>query len=237
MALKTRIIPIVLWDGRMAVHTVSFGNPQSAGSIEQALGVYAYRSCDELVILDIMASRESRGPSFDALRIFSTDIFCPLTVGGGVTRVEDAVKLIAGGADKVVLGKACRYDLLRALADKIGCQSVMVALDHRPDCSIDSAVALALFHQFSGAGEILLTSMWHQGRREGYNLPLIQAVSKAVDIPVIANGGAGEPKHMLEALDAGAHAVAAGTMFLFSHWTPRSCAEWLSRAGVKVRLD
>jgi imidazole glycerol-phosphate synthase subunit HisF len=237
MTIKTRIIPIVLWDGRTAVHTVSFGEPQSAGSIEQAMSVYGRRTCDELMLLDIAASREGRGPIFPAIRKLAGEIFCPLTIGGGVRRMNDAVQLIRDGADKVVIGHRAGRSLLGACAKKMGRQSVVVAIDHRLEHHREATVALALYYEHAGAGEIVLTSAWHQGRRAGYDLPLIEAVAGAVKIPVVANGGCGHPSHMLEALDAGAHAVAAGTMFAFTQWTPRSCADWLGRNGVLVRMD
>ena len=237
MTIKTRIIPVILWDGHTAVHTVSFGPPQSAGSIQQAISVYGRRTCDELMLLDIAASKERRRPSFNDLRNLSQEIFCPLTIGGGIRSVDDAVQLIRGGADKVVIGTRAGRTLLRAAEKKLGRQSVVAALDHFPDHLIDAAIALALYLEHAGAGEIVLTSTWHQGRREGYNLPLIGAVAEAVKIPVVANGGCGHPQHMLQALEAGAHAAAAGTMFAFTQWTPRTCADWLYRHGVKVRLD
>ena len=95
----------------------------------------------------------------------------------------------------------------------------------------------AILYAEAGAGEILLTSVRRQGTRLGYDTELIREVSRAVRIPVVANGGCGEPQHMLEALHAGAHAVAAGTMFAFTEWTPRGCAEWLKERGIAVRLD
>lgn len=235
--LKTRIIPVITWDGMTAVQTMGFKNPRSIGSIEQMLAVYAYRACDELAILDITASEQQREPNFRAMAAFSANIFCPLTIGGGVSSVEHGVELIKKGADKVVIGTHASRGLMTACAKRFGSQSVVAALDVAPESSQEAQVALALWFQHVGAGEIFLTCQASQGCRKGYNLELIRRVSAAVKIPVVAHGGCGHPSHMLDALNAGAHAVAASSMFAFTHWTPRTCAEFLSSHGVKVRLD
>ena len=175
---------------------------------------------------------------------FSENIFCPLTIGGGVSTVEQARELIARGADKVVIGSAANVKLIRMCAEKLGSQSVMAAVDFPGGSTGESwaralptTAALAMLLEDAGAGEILLTAINRQGTRSGYDIPLLRVISRIVRIPVIAHGGCGRPEDMAEALHAGAHAVAAGTMFAFSQHTPRSCAEALHREGVKVRLD
>ena len=239
--LKTRVIPIVTYDGQTAVQTVKFGRPRSIGSMQQALSVYERRACDELVILDIAATKQERSPRLPEMRSFGDNIFCPLTIGGGITTCEEACELIRNGADKVVIGAAATIRLIRTCAEKLGSQAVTAALDCPGEAgdkrALTTVVALASFMETAGAGEILLTSIPRQGTRQGYDLDLITVISQVVKVPVVANGGCGEPRHMAEALYAGAHAAAAGTMFAFTHHTPRSCAEALHREGLKVRLD
>jgi cyclase len=235
--LKTRIIPVITWNGLTAVHTVGFAKPQSAGSIWQALKVYERRACDELMILDIEATRRGTGPDFECMSKFSGDIFCPMTIGGGISKPEEVRRLIACGADKVVIGRAANRQLIEACSRKFGAQSIVAAMDVDPQAPLEAQVALALWFEHVGAGEILLTSIRQQGSRKGYDLGLIHAIAGAVKIPVVANGGCGHPQHMLDALNAGAHAVAACSMFAFTQWTPKDCAKFLHEAGIPVRLD
>jgi imidazole glycerol-phosphate synthase subunit HisF len=234
MTLKTRIIPVVTWDGLTAVNTKQFRDPQSIGSMRQVLSVYENRQCDELVILDIAATREMRGPKYADIWDLTGPIFCPVAYGGGITKRAQVRELIKGGVDKAIIGHGT-VGLFQECRSQFGSQSIVATVDN--EGPLGPSVALAILYAEAGAGEILLTSILRQGMRKGYDLELIRAVSRAVCIPVVANGGCGEPQHMLEALQAGAHAVAAGTMFAFTEWTPRSCAEWLAERGVKVRLD
>ena len=234
MTLKTRIIPVITWDGMTAVQTVQFQNAQSIGSMQQALRVYENRQCDELVILDIMATREGRKPRFADLWKFFGPIFCPVAYGGGITKRSQARRLIKEGVDKAIIGHGS-VKLFNECRRQFGSQSIVAAVDSYGP--LERAVTEAILYAEAGAGEILLTSVRRQGTRLGYDTELIREVSRAVRIPVIANGGCGEPAHMLQALQAGAHAVAAGTMFAFTEWTPKGCAEWLKERGIAVRLD
>jgi cyclase len=236
--LKTRVIPIITWDGLTAVQTVQFKNPRSIGSLRQALSVYERRCCDELVVLDITATPEQRAPNVDAVADIASEIFCPLAVGGGISHSLQCRDIIKNGADKIVLGRWASPGLVHACAQKMGNQSVVVALDARPSNGLDFLwPRWAVMMENAGAGEILLTSTDRQGTRSGYDLELIAKISKAVKIPVIAHGGCGRPEHMVEAIRAGAHAAAAGTMFAFTQWTPKDCARVLNEAGIPARVD
>lgn len=243
--LKTRVIPIITHDGLTAVQTVQFKNPRSIGSLRQALNVYERRCCDELVVLDIGAIPEQRAPNISAVEKISSEIFCPLTIGGGITHSDQVRELIRWGADKVVIGRWASPELVYACSRKYGNQAITVALDARPLNELGSSKPFAhnlwarwaLMMQHQGAGEILLTSVERQGTRSGYDLELIAKISKAVKIPVIAHGGCSGPDDMAQAIKHGAHAVAASSLFAFTKWTPKECARYLKEAGIPTRVD
>jgi cyclase len=217
----------------------------------QACNVHNRRGVDELVLLDIGATPEGRGPNLDLVRELSECCFMPLAVGGGVRSVEDVRALLAAGADKVVIGAAAWLGttIVRQAADAFGCQAIVVTCDvvrDRDDvdrlnlpgtrCMREAAPDRAAWVAEHGAGEILLTSIDREGTMQGYDLDLIREVSHAVSIPVIAHGGCGSYAHMAEAIHAGASAVAAGALFQFTDATPRGAAEYLAGVGIEVRL-
>jgi cyclase len=227
-----------------------FRSWRSVGVAEQAARIYAARGADELCILNIGATPSNEGPDFAMVERMTANNFCPVSVGGGVQTVEDVRQLLLAGADKVVINTAVAESktLLRACADKYGSQAICVSIDYTDgriathcgaiiwDSQPFYGVAMqAEGAQHCGAGEILLTSIDRDGMMEGYDLDMIRAVSAAVDIPVIAAGGCGTPQHALEALQAGADAVAIGSMFLFTDHTPSSVAEYLTSKGIVCR--
>lgn len=232
MALATRIIPTLLCRGRTLVKGKQFKAWRSVGVAAQAVRIHQARGVDELVLLDIAATPEGRGPDLALVEELTAGCFMPLAVGGGVRTVDDVRALLRAGADKVVIRSASPA-LAEAAAAVVGRQGVVAALDYAPGQT--SAVTRAREWVIAGAGEILLTSMDREGMMAGYDLGMIADVAAAVDVPVIAHGGCGHPSHMLEAIKAGASAVAAGSMFLFTDETPRSAAEYLRDAGVEVR--
>lgn len=216
--------------------------------VAQAMQVHQARGVDELVLLDVRATAEGRGPDLDLIATVSAEVFAPLSVGGGVTSPSHVLELLRAGADKVVIGTAAwtQPGLVRRCADLVGCQAIVVSLDvgfhgsvmthcgtkphaHRP-------VECAVWAERQGAGEILLQSIDRDGSMVGYDLQLVEAVSAAVGIPVIASGGGGNYGHMAEALLAGASAVAAGAMFQFTDQTPRGAAKFLAERGIEVRV-
>ena len=247
MPLAKRIIPTLLVRGRQLVKGVAFDSWRSVGHAAQAVRIHQQRGVDELVLLDIAATKEGRGPDLALVEELSDVLFCPLAVGGGIRTVDDVRALLRAGADKVVIGaRAQRYPLAtQPAADAVGSQAIVVALDVRDgkvwinggkDEVDDDPVANAKVQEALGAGEILLTSMGREGTMHGYDLELTRAVSQAVGIPVIAHGGCGTYQHMLEAVEAGADAVAAGAMFIFTDATPRGAAEYLAKHGIETRL-
>jgi imidazole glycerol-phosphate synthase subunit HisF len=252
MSLAKRIIPCLdVMDGRV-VKGIQFEALRDAGDpVEQAVR-YDLERADELVFLDITASHEARSTMLDVIRRTAESVFIPFTVGGGVTSVADFNAILGAGADKVGVNTAALNDpdLISRAADQFGRQCIVVAIDARgtPDgggwevythggrrpVGVD-AVEWAIRVEQLGAGEILLTSMDTDGTRQGYDLELIRTVSREVRIPVIASGGAGSLNHLHQALDAGAHAVLAASIFHFGETSIGEAREYLRRQGHEVR--
>lgn len=247
--LAYRIIPTVLCRGRELVKGRQFDSWRSVGLAMQAIQVHAARGVDELCLLDVAATAEGRGPDLELVRELSDFLFAPLSVGGGVRSVEDVKALLRAGADKVVIGS--HPEIIRECAEQVGAQAIIASVDVRRGESGVSIVYLrsgreavrgydarlwAEALELAGAGEILLQSIDRDGTGQGYDLELIRAVSQALAIPVIASGGAGSYAHMLEAIQAGASAVASGAMFQFEDTTPRGAAQYLASKGIEVRL-
>jgi cyclase len=241
--IKTRVIPVVLWDGVNAVQTVKFGRPARVfGSLMDAVRVYERRNVDELILLHINAAT----PDLEDIKWFTSQMFCPVTVGGGVNTLADIRNVLKSGADKVSIRRAASPQFIDAAARHFGSQAIVFSLDAIPinryaitphdGYMIDRCTAAAQDAEGAGAGEILLTSVERNGTMQGYDLDLIRAVAGCVDIPVIAHGGCGKPEHMLEAIQAGAHAIAASTMFMFCDVTPRDCSRYLSDHGIAARI-
>lgn len=246
MPLAKRVIPTLLCRGRQLVKGVAFDSWRSVGVAAQAVRIHQARGVDELCLLDISATPEGRGPDLKLVEELAEVCFMPIAVGGGVKTVEDVRALLKAGADKVVVGAAAQQLVstqdaqewrIRLLADAVGSQAIVAALDvPKGDSPKDAAIIAHLLAQH-GAGEILLTRMDREGTLQGYDLDLIRAVSQAVTIPVIAHGGCGTYQHMIEAIEAGADAVAAGAMFLFTDQTPRGAAEYLAQHGIEARVQ
>jgi cyclase len=253
MSLAKRIIPCLdVKDGRV-VKGIQFVGLRDAGDpVEQAVRYDAERA-DELCFLDITASHEGRKSMLDVIRRTADSIFIPFTVGGGIRSVDDFNAILGAGADKVAVNTAALADpdLVQRAADHFGSQCVVVAIDARRTDAADSgwevythggrtptgidAVAWAARAQALGAGEILLTSMDRDGTRDGYDLPLLNAVAGEVRIPVIASGGAGALEHLDAALAAGAHAVLAASIFHFGEYTLAEARRYLAGRGHPVR--
>mgnify|MGYP001558462047 CR=1 FL=1 len=245
--LAKRIIPTLLCRGRQLVKGIAFDSWRSVGLAAQAVRIHSMRGVDELVLLDITATQEGRGPDLDLVKELSEVCFMPLSVGGGVRSIEDARALLAAGADKIVIGSGHNEidDLTYRLSSMFGSQAIAVAIDvkrgnyctrnGKHDTQI-SAKRAAMGAAACGAGEIILTSIDREGTLLGYDLDLIESISRSVSIPVIANGGCGSYEHMNQAIEAGADAVAAGAMFQFCEATPKGAAEYLNSKGVEARI-
>lgn len=251
--LKTRIIPTLLWKDLGLVKGTGFDSWRRVGSVLPAIKVYDRRDVDELVIVDITASRGGAEPDYDSVSDFSDACSVPMTVGGGITDPEQISRLLRAGADKVSINTAAYAtpDLVDRAATRFGSQCVVASVDARGsdgrwECFSHSGtratgrdpVSWARELAARGAGEILLTSIDRDGTMQGYDLALVEAVVRAVDIPVIAAGGAGNYGHMVEAITkAGASAVAAGAMFHFTEQTPAEARAALRMAGIPVRQE
>lgn len=247
-----RIIPCLdIKDGRVVKGT-NFVGLRDAGDPVEAAVEYDRQGADELVLLDINASADSRGILTQVVERVAESIFIPFTVGGGIRTVEDFTAILRAGADKVSVNSAALRDpeLIRRAARRFGSQCVVVAMDakRRPgggwtlylnggrvDTGRD-ALAWAKEAEALGAGEILLTSMDQDGVKTGYDLELTRAVSEAVGIPVIASGGAGEKSHFYEAFTAGrADAALAASLFHFGELSVPELKQYLQTRGVPVR--
>lgn len=248
-----RVIPCLdIKDGRV-VKGINFVNLRDAGDPADVASAYDRAGADEVVFLDITASSDSRATQLEWVRQVAGRLFIPFTVGGGIRTVEDFKAILREGADKISVNSAAIMNprLIADAADKFGSQCVVVAIDAkkradggysvyknggRVDVGLD-AVEWAMEAERLGAGEILLTSMDGDGTKAGYDLELTRAVAEAVEIPVIASGGAGRPEHFYEALvQAGAEAVLAASLFHYKELEIRQVKEYLRGRGVSVRL-
>jgi len=246
MPLAHRIIPVLLKRGDTLVKGVRFKSWRSVGHALQAARIHQARGVDELVILDVDATPKGLKPDFKAIEKLTKNCFVPLTVGGGITTVQDVRDLMNAGADKVVVETAWISDpgFLPELASKVGSQAIVASISsssgyasiHCGSVVYANAVEVAAKQAVKeGAGEILLQSVERDGTMNGYDLNMIKAVSK-VKIPVIASCGCGSYADMVKAIEAGASAVAAGAFFLFTDHTPRGAAQYLIAHGFEARL-
>jgi imidazole glycerol-phosphate synthase subunit HisF len=250
--LKVRVIPTLLWKNPGLVKGKRFDSWRRVGTILPAVKVYNARDVDELIVLDISANQEGRTADEQWVHGFAPFCFVPLTVGGGITKADQIAGLLRAGADKVSIGTAA-YDepsLIEEAARRFGSQCVVVSIDvagagaeavcvtrsgklRTSKAPADWAREMA----DRGAGEILLTSVDRDGTMEGYDLELIASVCAVVDVPVIASGGAGNYGHMIDAVRAGASAVAAASIFHFTEQTPAEARKALGAAGIPVRRN
>ena len=245
--LKRRVLPTLLLKGPGLVKGAGFDSWRRIGSARQAVRVYEARRVDELVLLDIAATPEGRGPDLATIADVAEDCLMPLTIGGGVRGLDDFNALLRAGADKIAVCTAALSDpaLIQRASRKFGSQCVTVAIDVKggrvmAQCGkADTGFApvdWAMDCERLGAGEILLSSVERDGTMTGYDLDLIQAVSSAVSIPVIASGGAGSVADFVKAFAAGADAVAASAIFQFTETTPMLAKRHLHDNGIAVRL-
>ncbi len=248
-----RVIPCLdVKDGRV-VKGINFVNLRDAGDISEVSAAYNKAGADELVFLDITASSDSRDTQLEWVREVASKVFIPFTVGGGIRTVDDFKVILREGADKIAINSAAIMNpqLISDAADKFGSQCVVVAIDAkrredgsgwniyknggRVDMGID-AIEWAAKAEKMGAGEILLTSMDCDGTKNGYDTELTKIVADTVKIPVIASGGAGKLEHFYDAIEAGAEAVLAASLFHYKELEIREVKEYLHSRGVSVRL-
>ena len=251
--VSKRIIPCLdVKDGRV-VKGVRFVNLRDAGDPVEVAKKYSEEGADEITFLDITASHEKRKTMIDVVGRTASEVFVPLTVGGGLRTVEDVRELLLAGADKITINTAAITDpdFVRRASDRFGSQCIVVAIDARRRAGdgwevfthggrnptgIDAVGWAAKMEDF-GAGEILLTSMDRDGTEDGYDLELTRTISETVGIPVIASGGAGRLEHLVEAVEEGrADAVLCASIFHYGKYSINEAKEFLSKRGVLVRL-
>ncbi|MDD3382527.1 MAG: AglZ/HisF2 family acetamidino modification protein [Bacilli bacterium] len=230
MYKRPRIIPLLCLDGEDLVKTIKFQKPRYLGDPVNAVKIFNNKFVDELCVLDIKASKEGRGPNFSLLEDIATEAFMPLSYGGGISKLEEIKKLFQIGFEKVIINTSFINNeaLIKEAVEFAGSQSIVVALDVKTSMfskktyikdgtvkTENSPLDLALRAEALGVGEILLNSIDKDGTMSGYDLDLIENISSNVSIPVIASGGASSIFDLEKALNAGASAVAAGSLFVY----------------------
>ena len=251
--LSKRIIPCLdVKDGRV-VKGVKFLNLRDAGDPVEIAKRYSDEGADEITFLDITASHEKRRIMIDVVKRTASEVFVPLTVGGGVRTLEDVRNLLLAGADKVAINTAAVKDpeIVKKASNKFGSQCIVVAIDAKnvSDSTWEvythggrnptgiNAVEWAKKVEMFGAGEILLTSMDMDGTKSGYDLKLTEAVSRTVGIPVIASGGAGNLKHLYDGITLGeADAVLVASIFHYGEYSISEAKEFLMQNGIEIRI-
>jgi len=253
-----RIVPCLDVDNGRVVKGVNFVGLRDAGDPVELAARYDSEGADELVFLDITASSDARETTLDMVRRVAEEVFIPFTVGGGIRTVEDARGILRAGADKVSVNTAAvdRFELVGELAAEFGSQCVVVAVDARR-AGPDFGTAASGFEVFThggrmstgwdlvawitevvdrGAGEILLTSMDRDGTRDGFDVEMLRTVGDVATVPLIASGGVGNLDHLVAgAVDGGADAVLAASIFHFGEYTVAEAKTHLAAAGVTVR--
>jgi cyclase len=253
MGLAKRIIPCLDVDNGRVVKGVKFVNIRDAGDPVEIARRYDEQGADEITFLDITASSDNRETMVHVVEAMASEVFIPLTVGGGIRKVEDVRRMLNAGADKVAINTAAvsRPEFVKEASDHFGSQCIVVAIDAKqtgPDkwevfthggrkaTGLD-ALAWARKMTDYGAGEILLTSMDRDGTKDGFDLRLTRAVCDAVSIPVIASGGVGNLDHLVEGITRGhADAVLAASIFHFGEYTVAQAKQRMAQAGIEVRL-
>ena len=252
--LTKRIIACFDVDAGRVVKGISFVELRDAGDPVEMAAVYDREGIDELVFLDITASHEHRGTVVDMVRRTADRVFIPFTVGGGLRSTDDMRLMLESGADKITINTAAveRPELIGEGARRFGSQCIVVAIDARtePGGAMQvythggrrptgrDAIAWAREVVERGAGEIMLTSMNTDGHQSGYDIPLTRAVSDAVEVPVIASGGAGGAQHMIDAVREGrADAVLAASIFHFGTYRIADVKRQMQQAGIPVRME
>ena len=257
MGLAKRIIPCLDVDNGRVVKGVRFVEIRDAGDPVEVARRYDQEGADEITFLDITASSDERETMVHVVEQVASEVFIPLTVGGGIRKVEDIRTMLNAGADKVAINTAAvfRPEFVREASDRVGAQCIVVAIDAkrvsgdgepsrweifthggRKPTGID-AVAWAQQMQSFGAGELLLTSMDRDGTKQGFDLELTRAICDAVEIPVIASGGVGNLQHLADGIQiGGADAVLAASIFHFAEYTIGEAKQYMAERGIEMRL-
>ena len=257
MALAKRIIPCLDVDNGRVVKGVKFVDIRDAGSPVEIARRYNKAGADEITFLDITASSDNRQTTVDMVEQVASEVFIPLTVGGGIRKFEDVRRMLNAGADKVAINTAAIFnpELVKEATDKVGSQCIVLAIDAkrvsadgeplrwevfthggRKSTGLDAVDWAAKMVDY-GAGEILLTSMDRDGTKIGFDLDVTSAISDAVSVPVIASGGVGNLDHLVDGVIKGkADAVLAASIFHFGEYTVQEAKEYMAKAGIEVRV-
>ncbi|MBM0637730.1 imidazole glycerol phosphate synthase cyclase subunit [Campylobacter sp. VicNov18] len=246
--LKTRIIPCVLLKNGQLVKSIEFKDFRTIGHLTSSMRIYNARNVDELIILDIDASKNAQ-IDFESIQDLAKECFMPLTIGGGIKTLEDIQKILNLGADKIAINSQALKDpaFIAKAANRFGSQCIVCSIDVKRKgeqfCVYDKGnllqinpLELALEYQKQGAGELLLTSVDFEGKAKGYDLELLKIFQNRLKIPLIINGGLSKPSDALKALNLGADALAGAYIFHFSQYTPKDIKEELAKEGFAVRL-
>ncbi len=245
--MKVRLIPLVLFNDWKMVKTIQFSDIRNYGSPVAAAKTYDAQRVDEIMYLDIRATEDGREPNYQAVSDIVGECFCPVAVGGGISTASHVKQLLSAGADKVVINTAVVENpmLISEISKVFGSQCIVVSIDVYEGWMVHTcsgtvwthldAVSWASACECLGAGEILLNSVSRDGTEDGYDLKLLEAVVAKVNIPVIIAGGAGKPQDLVDAVNAGASAVAAGSLFLYTEHSPISARKYMEMSGLNVR--
>ena len=255
MSVAKRIIPCLDVDKGRVVKGVNFLNIRDAGDPVEIAKRYDTEGADEITMLDITASHETRDTTYKTVESIASQVFIPLTVGGGVRKIEDIKKLLRSGADKVSINTSAVENpgFVQEAADKFGSQCIVVAVDAKAKTDKENTWEVVTYggrnrtgidvlewtEQVTeyGAGEILLTSMDRDGTKEGFDNNLVSKVSSGISIPVIASGGVGNLDHLIDGVKiGGAEAVLAASIFHFSEFTIKEAKEAMKASGITVRF-
>jgi imidazole glycerol-phosphate synthase subunit HisF len=243
--LAFRILTTLLVSNGQLVKGKRFKNDRRIGSVQQAVNVFQKREIDEMIIVDIDASRENRLIDYEMVDRLTNGCFMPLAFGGGVKSLDDVRLLLEHGADKIVIGSNVSKELLNVASKNLGSQSVCCSVDYIGNsvynCNLNSISAMdtldyCSFIESEGCGEILLQSIERDGTMQGYDSPMIEKVCRKVNIPVIASSGAGNYNDFYQAYSSGCSGVSAGAMYAFTEMTPKGAKDYLKSKGVNVRL-
>jgi cyclase len=247
--LKHRVIPCVLLKDWQLVKSIHFDSFRTIGHPVSTARIYNSRNVDELIVLDIDASLNDEDINTEIITDIANECFMPLTIGGGIKTIDDIYKVLNAGADKISINTKALDDLdfIRESSNIFGSQCIVCSIDvkkikgeykvynKRKGLLDINPLDLALKYESYGAGEILLTSIDNEGSTKGYDIELIKLFKDKLQIPVILNGGMGEPKHAVEAINNGADAIAAAYIFHFSQYTPADIKEEMKKNSILVR--
>jgi cyclase len=248
---KIRIIPTILTDGMTVVKGKNFNNWRTVGNVQAIAMLYAKRDVDELMFLDVTARKNGGRISVELVKIFSNCLNIPFSVGGGINTLEEATEYFRNGAEKVVLGTSSiqNPNLVNEIASKFGSQAVIVSVDlqkkgnrsimQNSGSSVAqiSATELVEISISNGAGELLIQNVENDGEMKGYDVETIANMRSMTNLPIIASSGCGGARHAIQAVEAGANAIAVGSLFQFTEETPKSLHRDLEMLGLSLRRN